>query len=107
MDKEEVLKQLFQLPKDDILDIFEIIKGYKERVNKSFKDTLLMRSVFMNGYHSSKEFYTLNNITKDNMLANALNYETSNIKAYLKLKELLNINDEIFRKILLQLKEVE
>lgn len=107
MDKEEVLKQLFQLPKDEILDIFEIIKGYKERVNKSCKDTLLMRSVFMRGYHSSKEFYTVNNLTKDNMLANALNYETINVKAYLKLKELLNIDDEIFRKILLQLKEVE
>ncbi len=107
MDKKEVLQELFQLPKDDILDIFDIIKGYKERLNKSCKDTLLMRSVFMNGYHSSKEFYTVNNLTKDNMLSNALNYETTNVKAYLKLKELLNIDDEIFRKILLQLKEVE
>lgn len=29
MNKEEVLKELFQLPKDDLLDIFEILNGYK------------------------------------------------------------------------------
>lgn len=65
MNKEEVLKQLFQLPKNDILDIFEIINGYKERVNKSKKDTLLVRCVFMKNYHSIKEFYEKNKITKD------------------------------------------
>lgn len=103
MNKEKLLKNLFQLPKEDILDIFEIINGYKERVNKSRKDTLLMRSVFMAGYHSIKEYYKINNITKDNMLANCLNYETTNIKAYFEIKRILNIDDEIFNKILSEL----
>lgn len=107
MSKEEVLNQLFQLSKEDILDIFKIINGYKERINKGSKDTLLMRNLFMSGYHSAKEFYTFNNITKDNMLAIALNYETNNIKAYLKLKKMLNIDDEMFNKIILELEEVE
>ena len=105
MNKKEVLKQLFQLSKEDILDIFEIINGYKKRVNKSNKDTLLMRSVFIAGYHSSEKFYKANNITKDNMLANALNYETTNIKAYLELKKILNIDDEIFNMIISELEE--
>lgn len=105
MNKEEVLKNLFQLSKEDILDIFEMINGYKERVNKSRKDTLLMRSVFMAGYHSAKEYYKANNVTKDNMLANCLNYETTNIKAYLEIKKILNIDDEIFNKILLEILE--
>ena len=103
MNKEEVLKNLFQLSKDDILDIFKIINGYKERVNKSKNDSLLMRCMFMRGYHSTKEFYKANKITKDNMLASALNYETTNIKAYLKLKNILNVDDEIFNKILKEL----
>lgn len=106
MNKEEVLKNLFQLSKEDILDIYEIINGYKERVNKSCKDTLLMRSVFMAGYHSTKEYYKTNNITKDNILATCLNYETTNIKAYLDIKRILNIDDELFNKILNELEGV-
>ena len=74
MNKEEILKNLFQLPKDDILDILEIINGYKE-----------------------------NEITKDDMLASALNYETTNIKAYLKLKNILHISSSIFKKIIEEL----
>lgn len=104
MDKEDVLKQLFKLSKDDILDIFEIINGYKERVNKSKKDTLLARCVFMAGYHKVSSFYKINKITKDNKLASALNYDTTNIKAYLKLKEILNIDDDTFTKILEEIK---
>lgn len=103
MTKEEILKELFQLPKDDILDILEIINGYKGRTNKSDKDTLLMRCIFMKGYHNTREFYKKIKITKDNSLASALNYETSNIKAYLKLKNFLNIDDEIFKKIIEEL----
>lgn len=100
MNKEEVLKQLFQLPKDDILDILKIINGYKERVNKSRNDTLIMRCLFMKGYHSTKEFYKEKGITKDNMLASALCYETTNIKAYLELKRIFNIDNEMFNKVL-------
>ena len=105
MNKDEVLKNLFQLPKEDILDIWEIINGYKTRVNKSGKDTLLMRCMFMAGYHSTTEYYITNKITKDDMLSNALNYETTNIKAYLKIKKIFNIDDEIFNKILIELKD--
>ena len=100
MNKEELLKELFQLPKDDLLDIFEILNGYKGRTNKSDKDTLLMRCIFMKGYHNTREFYKENKITKDNMLASALNYETTNIRAYLKLKNILDIDNEIFKKII-------
>lgn len=107
MNKKEILKQLFQLPKEDILDIFEIINGYKGRINKSGKDTLLMRCIFMSGYHSTKEYYKINNFTKDDMGSTALNYETTNIKAYLKLKRILNIDDELFNKILLELERGE
>lgn len=107
MNKEEVLKELFQLPKDDLLDIFEILNGYKGRTNKSGKDTLLMRCIFMKGYHNTREFYKKNKITKDNSLASALNYETPYIKAYFKLKKILNIDDEIFKKIIEELERSE
>lgn len=99
-EKRFALKCLFGLPKEDILDILEVINGYKTRANKSDKDTVLMRCVFMNGYHSMKEFWQEYNITKDQALAIALNYESVNIKAYLKLKNILNIDDFTFKKIL-------
>ena len=105
MNKEEVLKNLFQLSQEDILDIGKIINGYEERIHKSPKDTLLMRCVFMAGYHCTKEFYLKNGLTKDGNLANSLNYETTNLKAYLKLKKILNIDNELFLKILEKLEE--
>ncbi len=107
MNKENILKDLFQLSQEDILDIREIINGYTERIHKSSKDTLLMRCVFMSGYHSTKEFYDNNCITKDHSLASALNYETSNISAYLTLRGLLNIDDDLFFKILDEIGEVK
>ena len=58
-DKKFVLSHLFTLPKEEILDIYNIINGYKERVNKSAKDTLLARCVFINGYHKTSEFYKI------------------------------------------------
>ena len=57
MNKEEILKQLFKLPKEEILDIFEILNGFKTRTNKANKDTLLARCVFIKGYHRTIEFY--------------------------------------------------
>lgn len=101
--KEEVLKNLFQLSKEEILDIGEIINGYKERIKKSPKDTLLMRCVFMAGFHRMTEMYQKFNTTKDSYLSHALNYETANIKAYLELKSKLNIDYELFNKILQEL----
>ena len=51
MNKEDVLKQLFKLPKEEILDIYEILNGFKTRTSKANKDTLLARCVFIKGYH--------------------------------------------------------
>ena len=104
MNKEDVLKQLFKLPKEEILDIYEILNGFKERINKANKDTLLARCVFIKGYHRTIEFYKKNNFTKDDMYASALNYKTKNIDAYLKLKHILEIDNDMFIEIL---KEVE
>ena len=104
MNKEDVLKQLFKLPKEEILDIYEILNGFKTRTSKANKDTLLARCVFIKGYHRTIEFYKKNNFTKDDMYASALNYETKNIDAYLKLKHILEIDDDMFMEIL---KEVE
>lgn len=100
MNKKEVLKLLFQLPKEDILDIKDIINGYTERVNKSNKDTLLIRCLFAKGYKNSKDFYIDKGITRDNSLAQALNYNCKNIGIYLSLKDMLDIDDELFMKIL-------
>lgn len=100
MSKEEVLKALFQLRKEEILDIWEIINGYKERVNKGRTDTLLMRCMFMAGFHRANEMYAKFNITKDCSLASALKYGTKNIDDYITLKNKLNIDDELFIKII-------
>ncbi len=89
------------------VDIYEIINGYKERVNKTNKDTLLTRCVFMAGYHKVNEYWKEYNLTKDKSMALALIYETKNIDVYLKLKKIFNIDDELFNKILGEIDENE
>lgn len=106
-DKHEVLKTLFQLPKEDILDIFNIINGYKTAVNKRKPDTLLMRQIFVAGYHSIGEFYKNNNFTRDCNISDALDYGTININAYLKLKNILHIDNMTFDNILNELETKE
>ena len=100
MNKEEVLKQLFSLSKEDILDIYEILNGYKCSMNKCKKDTQALRSLYMSGYHSTKEFYDKFKITKDNAVSELLRGNAFNIKTLLCLKEMLDLDDDILLKIL-------
>ena len=102
MNKEEVLKQLFLLPKEDILDIYKIIHGYKCTMNKAKKDTLAIRYVYMNGYYSMKEFNDKFNITKDSSVGRILVGKGTNVKGYIKLKKFLNLDDDLFDKILME-----
>jgi hypothetical protein len=106
MNKEEVLKNLFKLSQNEILDIFEILNGYKVRIKKSKKDTYLMRQVFANGYHNMNEYYKDFNITKDNSLASILNYDSKNIKDYITLKNKLNLNMEDIEIIMQEIEEL-
>ena len=63
----EILKQIFDLDKDSILKIGEIINGYKETINKSDKDNILVKKLYACGKYSSiKDFLNENKITKDN-----------------------------------------
>lgn len=99
MSKEQVLKEIFNLSSQDILDILDILNGYKERINKSKKDTTLARCMFAKGYHSTKEFMNSLNITKDDSLSKALTNEISSLKTLSKLVRIFNIDDETIIKI--------
>lgn len=101
MNKEEVLKQLFLLPREDILDIYEIINGYKSSTKKSKKDTMGLRSVCMAGFHSTEEFYKRFGLTKDCAIAKlVIRGQAFNIKTFLELKEILNFDDDMLLKII-------
>ncbi len=63
---EEIIKQIFDLDKEDILKIGEIINGYKETVNKSGKNNILIKKMYASGkYLTIKDFLYENKITKD------------------------------------------
>ncbi len=100
MDKDAVLKNIFKLDQEDILDIEKVIHGYRSTINKCNNDTLLLRCLFAKGYHSTKEFYETIEITKDNSLSTTIFGKTDNLKSFLKLKELLDIDDNLFLEIL-------
>lgn len=101
MNKQQVLKELFLLPQEDIIDICNILYGYECTVNKSKKDNFATRLLYMNGYHSLKEFYEKFNLTKDEAVSKLVSCgNASNIKTYLKLKKMLNLDDEMFCKLL-------
>ena len=100
MNKVEVLKNLFLLSQEEILDIYEILNGYKCTINKANNDTLALISVYMAGYHSTREFFKKFNITKDCSIANLLRGSAFNIKTYLEFKDMLNIDDDMFLAII-------
>lgn len=105
MNKNEILKNLFLLPREDILDILEVINGYKSSTNRSTKDKLGLRAIFMAGYHSTEEFYKAFNLTKDCSIAKlVVRGQAFNIKTFFKLQEMLGFSDEMLLEIL---KEVE
>lgn len=99
--KESVLKDIFYyLSQEEILDILEILKGYEQRIHKSKKDTLLARCMFARGYHSTKEFITEYEITKDNALCEALSNNVFNIKTINELRKIFDIDDNMLRRII-------
>ena len=72
----------------------------QDKVGLIVGDTLLARCLFASGYHNTKEFYEKHNITKDEAMAQALGYGTTNVKTYLELKRIFNIDDITFSKVL-------
>lgn len=101
MSKEEVLKNLFLLSREDILDISKIIDGYKSSTNKSKKDELSLRNVFMAGYHSTSEFYKAFGLTKDHSISKLIaSGQAFNVKTFLELQKMLGFDDEMLIKIL-------
>ena len=101
MNKQQVLKELFLLQQEDIIDIYNILNGYNCTVNKSKRDNFATRLVYMNGYHSLKEFYKNFNFNRDESVAKLVSSgNSSNIKTYIKLKKMLMLDDEMFCKLL-------
>lgn len=93
MNKREILDRIFELSQEEILDICEILNGYKKRINCSKKDTRLMRCMFVAGYHNTTEFTEKNEITKDSTLYKALSNDISNVKVLCELFDILKIDD--------------
>lgn len=98
--KEEILKKLFLLPKEDILDILKILQGFEHRLNKSKNDSLLARCMFASGYHSTKEYQKMKGITKDHSLSVALTDKIINISTLNELRKDFNIDNEMIIKII-------
>ena len=103
--KHDMLHTMFlELSKESLLDIYEILNGYKERINKSKKDTLLARCMFASGYHNTKEVQNILNTTKDSSEIKALSNDVCNIKTLNTLRHTFDIDNDTFIKII---KEIE
>ena len=96
MNKEEVIKLLVQLDKEELLEIANCIHNYDMMTNKSKKDNLYIRYASFRNYHSLSQFYEKNHITKDNTLATTLKGENDSLSNSFKLKQMLNIPDDLF-----------
>lgn len=98
--KYDILHKMFlELSDESLLDIYEILSGYKERVNKTKKDTLLARCMFASGYHNTKEVQKTLNVTKDSAEIKALSNNVFNIKTLDKLRHTFDIDNDTFVKI--------
>ena len=104
--KDKILHEMFlNLSQESLLDIFEILKGYKERINKSKKDTLLARCMFAYGYHNTMEYQSVINVTKDSKQIKALSNDISSIDTLNELRKAFNISNDTLEKIIKDLEK--
>jgi hypothetical protein len=94
--KEEVIKLLVQLDKEELIEIANCIRNYDMMTNKSKKDNLYIRYAAFRNYHSLSQFYEKNHTTKDSSLSNTLRGENDSLYNSVKLKRMLNIPNDLF-----------
>lgn len=94
--KEEILKKLFELDYQTIEDISYVIDNYKKTVNKSKNDTIFIRYIALRGYETIDDFCKCYDISRDNSLAKSIRFKSPDIRNYLELQQLLDIDDNTF-----------
>lgn len=95
---ENIVKEIINLNPIQIVELSECLNNYIKIKNKSEKDNMFIRYVALRGYKSLTDFYNKLNITKDNSIASCIKEESDSLKAMLKLKRILDIDDYIFSK---------
>lgn len=106
--KNNILRTMFlNLSQESLLDICEILNGYRGRIHKAKKDTTLARCMFAYGYHNTKEFMDLLNLTKDRSEIEALSNNVHSIGVLNKLRHAFNIDDTTFVKIVREIEEID
>lgn len=94
--KEEILKKLFELDYQTIEDISYVIDNYKKTVNKSKNDTIFIRYIALRGYETIDDFCKYYDISRDSSLAKSIRFKSPDIRNYLELQRLLDIDDKTF-----------
>lgn len=95
---ENIINEIVNLKPVQIMELSECLNNYIKIKNKSEKDNMFIRYIALRGYKSLTDFYNKQNITKDTAIATCVKEETDSLKAILKLKKILNINDNNFNK---------
>ncbi len=90
-----LIKIIAKLTKEEIVELTNNLNNLVKMLNKS-TDTLFLRYIGLRGYHTINDFWKKNGITRDSTLDHTIKNETDSLKAYLKLKNILNIDDETF-----------
>ncbi len=93
--KEETIKMIVKLSKEEIVELTNNLNNLVKMMNKS-TDTLFLRYIGLRGYHTISDFWNKNGITRDSTLDHTIKNETDSLKAYFKLKDILDIDDETF-----------
>ena len=93
--KEEIVKSIATLTKEEIVELTNNLNNLVKMLNKS-TDTLFLRYIGLRGYHTINDFWNKNGITRDSALDHTIKNENDSLKAYFKLKNILEIDDETF-----------
>lgn len=95
---ENIVKEIINLNPVQMFELSECLNNYIKIKNKSKKDNMFIRYVALRGYKSLTDFYNRLNIKKDNSIAGCVKEKSDSLKSMLKLKRILNIDDDIFSK---------
>ena len=104
MNEKKVLKIILkELNFEQVKEVIDILEWYVKWVNRTGKDTLTAKYMFINGYKNINDFVEKTKLPAhrcDTTLGQAIAHNTNNIKSYFKLKEILEIDDDDFIEIL-------
>ena len=96
--KEDIINELVKLSQEELYELSEALNYYVKLANKTQYGGLFIKYIAFRGYDTLRSFGEANNLSyrPDTTIGLAIQGKGDSISCHIKLKNVLNIDDEIF-----------